>query len=155
MVFRTNIFTFIPVIMILYIYIYWFKMLKWWKFLPLIKACASSTNCTMGNLTCSRHTAYLHTIYMYFKSREIHIISTIYKSLVILRTGSTYFLNLSATKFQIWWNVWKIYLRDLFLWNFNSNDITFIWMYGVLGFTHVSLNHQLKSTVVIFNSYVA
>jgi hypothetical protein len=28
----------------------------------------------MGNLTCSRHTTYLHTIYV--KSREIHILST-------------------------------------------------------------------------------
>jgi hypothetical protein len=49
---------------------YWFKMLKRWKFPPLIKARASSTNCTMGNLTCSRHATYLHTIYV--KSREIH-----------------------------------------------------------------------------------
>ena len=30
----------------------------------------------MGNLTCSRHATYLHTIYA--KSREIHILSTIY-----------------------------------------------------------------------------
>ena len=57
------------------IYKYWFKMLKRWKFPPLIKARASSTNCTMGNLTCSRHATYLHTIYV--KSREIHILSTI------------------------------------------------------------------------------
>jgi hypothetical protein len=28
----------------------------------------------MGNLTCSRHATYLHTIYV--KSREIHILST-------------------------------------------------------------------------------
>jgi hypothetical protein len=41
-----------------YIYKYWFKMLKRWKFPPLIKARASSTNCTMGNLTWSRHTTY-------------------------------------------------------------------------------------------------
>ena len=58
MVFRTNIFTLIPVIMVWYIYKYWFKMLKRWKFPPLIKARASSTNCTMGNLTWSRHTTY-------------------------------------------------------------------------------------------------
>jgi len=32
-------------------------------------------NCTMGNLTCSRHATYLHTIYV--KSHEIHILSTI------------------------------------------------------------------------------
>jgi hypothetical protein len=61
--------------MVLYIYKYWFKMLKRWKLSPLIKARASSTNCTMSNLTCSRHTTYLHTIYV--KSREIHILSTI------------------------------------------------------------------------------
>jgi hypothetical protein len=51
-------FYFIPVIMVLYIYKYWFKMLKRWKFPPLIKACALSTNCTMGNLNCSRHATY-------------------------------------------------------------------------------------------------
>ena len=68
-------FHFIPVIMVLYIYKYWFKILKRWKFPPLIKARASSTNCTMGNLTCSRHTPYLHTIYV--KSPEIHILSSI------------------------------------------------------------------------------
>ena len=72
-------FHFIPVIMVLYIYKYWFKMSKWWKFPPLIKARASSTNYTMGNLICSRHATYirlyLHTIYV--KSREIHILSTI------------------------------------------------------------------------------
>ena len=56
-------------------YKYWFKMLKRCKFRPLIKAHALSTNCTMGNLTCSRHATYLHTIYV--KSREIHILSTI------------------------------------------------------------------------------
>jgi hypothetical protein len=66
---------YISVIMVLYIYKYWFKMLKRWKIPPLIKARASSTNCTMGNLTCSRHATYLHTIYV--KSREIHILSTI------------------------------------------------------------------------------
>ena len=53
-------------------------MLKRWKFLPSIKARASSTNCTMGNLTCSRHATYLHTIYV--KSPEIHIL-LLYKSL--------------------------------------------------------------------------
>ena len=58
---------------------YWFKMLKRWKFTPLIKAHASSMNCTMGNLTCSRHATYLHTIYV--KSPEIHIL-LLYKSLV-------------------------------------------------------------------------
>ena len=68
-------FHFIHVIMVLYIYKYWLKMLKRLKFPPLIKARASSTYCTMGNLTCSRHTTYLHTIYV--KSREIHILSTI------------------------------------------------------------------------------
>ena len=56
-------------------YKYWFKMLKRLKFPPLINACASSANCTMGNLTCSRHATYLHTIYI--KYREIHILSTI------------------------------------------------------------------------------
>jgi hypothetical protein len=61
--------------MVLYIYKYWFKMLKRWKFPPLIKARASSANCTMCNLTCSHHATYLHTIYV--KSREIHILSTI------------------------------------------------------------------------------
>ena len=61
--------------MVLYIYKYWFKMLKRWNFPPLIKARASSTNCTMGNLTYSRHATYLHIIYA--KSREIHILSTI------------------------------------------------------------------------------
>jgi hypothetical protein len=59
-----------------YIYIctykYWFKILKQWKCPPLIKARASSTNCTMDNLTCSRHATYLHTIYV--KSPEIHIL---------------------------------------------------------------------------------
>jgi len=35
---------------------------------------ALSANCTMGNLTCSRHATYLHTIYA--KSRKIHILST-------------------------------------------------------------------------------
>jgi hypothetical protein len=40
---------------------------------PLIKARASSTNCTMGDLSCSRHATYLHTIY--FKYRKIHILS--------------------------------------------------------------------------------
>ena len=65
----------VPVIMVLYIYQYWFKMLKWWKFPPLIKARTSSMNCTMGNLTCSCHATYLHAIYV--KSREIHILSTI------------------------------------------------------------------------------
>jgi hypothetical protein len=34
-----------------------------------------SANCTMGNLTCSRHATYLHTIYV--KYREIRILSTI------------------------------------------------------------------------------
>jgi hypothetical protein len=68
-------FHFIPVIMVLYIYKYWFKMLKRWKFPPLIKGRASSANCTMGNLTCSRHATYLHKIYV--KSRKIHILSTI------------------------------------------------------------------------------
>ena len=66
--------------MVLYTYKYWFKMLKWWRFPPLIKARASSTNCTMGNLTCSRHATYLHTIYV--KSPEIHI-RLLYKSLSI------------------------------------------------------------------------
>jgi hypothetical protein len=47
---------------LLYIYKYWFRMLKRWKFPPLIKAHASSTNCTMGNLTCSHHATYLHTM---------------------------------------------------------------------------------------------
>jgi hypothetical protein len=70
-------FHFIPVIMVLYIYKYWFKMLKRFKFPPLIKARALSTNCFMGNLICSRptHATYLHTIYV--KSREIHILFTI------------------------------------------------------------------------------
>ena len=69
-------FHFIPVIMVLYIYKYWFKMLKRLRFTPLIKALASSTNCTMpGNLTCSRHATYLHTIYV--KSHDIHILFTI------------------------------------------------------------------------------
>ena len=58
--------------MVLYIYKYWFEMLKQWKFPPLIKARASSMNCTMCNLTCSRHATYLHTIYV--KSCEIHIL---------------------------------------------------------------------------------
>ena len=53
-------------------YKYWFKMLKRWKFPPLIKARASSTNCTMGNLTCSRHAT------IYVKSHENHILSTIW-----------------------------------------------------------------------------
>jgi hypothetical protein len=58
--------------------------LKCWsdqKCPPLIKARASSTNCTMWNLTCSRHATYLHTIYV--KSREIHILSTIQILVVI------------------------------------------------------------------------
>jgi hypothetical protein len=50
--------------MVLYTYKYWFKMLKQWKFSPLIKGRASSTNCTMGNLACSHHATYLHTIYV-------------------------------------------------------------------------------------------
>ena len=45
----------ISVIMVLYTYKYWFKMLKRWKFPRLIKAHASSTNCTMGNLA-TQHT---------------------------------------------------------------------------------------------------
>ena len=82
LVFRTNIFTLymhVPVIMVLYTYKYWFKMSKRWKFPPLIKGRASSANCSMGNLTCSRHATYLHTIYV--KSLEIHIL-LLYKSLV-------------------------------------------------------------------------
>ena len=58
-------FHFIPVIMVLYIYKYWFKMLERLKFPSLIKACASSTNCTMGNLICSRpmqHTYILQSM---------------------------------------------------------------------------------------------
>jgi hypothetical protein len=39
-------FHFIPVNMVLYIYKYWFKILKRWKFPPLIKVRTSSTNCT-------------------------------------------------------------------------------------------------------------
>ena len=53
-------------------------MLKRWKFPPLIKAHASSTNCTMGNLTCSRHATFLHIIYI--KPLEIHILSKFYYS---------------------------------------------------------------------------
>jgi len=41
--------------MVLHTYKYWFKMLKRWKFPRLIKARASSTNCTMGNLA-TQHT---------------------------------------------------------------------------------------------------
>jgi hypothetical protein len=46
-------------------YKYWFKMLERLKFPSLIKACASSTNCTMGNLICSRpmqHTYILQSM---------------------------------------------------------------------------------------------
>jgi hypothetical protein len=60
------------------LYTYKYNGLKCWsdqKFPPLIKACVSSTNCTMGSLTCSCHATYLHTIYV--KSREIHILSSI------------------------------------------------------------------------------
>ena len=53
-------FHFIPVIMLLYIYKYWFKILKRLKFPPLIKARELSTNCTMGNLTCSRPTQHTY-----------------------------------------------------------------------------------------------
>ena len=73
-------FHFIPVIMVLYIYKYWFKMLKWWKFSPLIKARASSTNCTMGNLTCSRPTQHTYLQFMSNFARFISIL--LYKSLV-------------------------------------------------------------------------
>ena len=85
-------------IMVLYIYKYWIKMLKRWKFPPLIKAHASSANCTMGNLTCSLHATYLHTIYV--KSQEIHILST----MQILVNGNMSLLRNTHTK-QIWISV--------------------------------------------------
>ena len=62
----------------IWFYIFTNTSLKCWndqKFPPLIKAHASSMNCTMGNLTCSHHATYLHTIYV--KSRQIYILSTI------------------------------------------------------------------------------
>ena len=70
-------FHFIPVIMVLYTYKYWFKMLKRWKFPPLIKARASSTNCTMSNLA-TQHT------YIQSKLKLPRFISVLlYKSLTI------------------------------------------------------------------------
>ena len=47
-------------------------MLKWWKFSPLIKACASSMNCTIGNLTCSRHATYIQSMLNLYKSLVGH-----------------------------------------------------------------------------------
>ena len=45
------------------------------KISTINQARASSMNCNMDNLTCSRQATYLHTIYV--KSHEIHILSTI------------------------------------------------------------------------------
>jgi hypothetical protein len=70
-------FHFIPVIMVLYTYKYWFKMLKWWKFPPLIKARASSTNCTMSNL------ATQHTYIQSMLKLPRFISFLLYKSLTI------------------------------------------------------------------------
>ena len=52
-------------------------------FPPLIKAGASSTNCTMGNLTCSRHATYRYIQSMLNLARFISFL--LYKSLVILK----------------------------------------------------------------------
>ena len=71
-------FHFIPVIMVLYIYKYWFP--------PLIKARASSTNCTMGNLTCSRHATYLHVHTIYLLNLARFISFQLYKSLISAKT---------------------------------------------------------------------
>jgi hypothetical protein len=73
-------FHFIPVIMVLYIYKYWFKMLKRLKFTPLIKALASSTNCTIGNLTCSQ--PMQHTYIQSMLNLTIFISFLLYKSLI-------------------------------------------------------------------------
>ena len=68
--------------MVLYIYKYWFKMLKRLKFPPLIKARALSTNCTMGNLTCSRPTQLTYIQSMLNLGRFISFLLD--KSLVLL-----------------------------------------------------------------------
>ena len=66
--------------MLLYIYKYWFKILKRLKFPPLIKARELSTNCTMGNLTCSRPTQHTYIQSMLNLTRFISFI--LCKSLV-------------------------------------------------------------------------
>ena len=65
--------------MVWYIYKYWFKMLKRWKCPPLIKARASSTNCTLGNLTCPRPTQ--HTCIQSMLNLARFISFLLYKSL--------------------------------------------------------------------------
>ena len=52
----TNIFTLYHVIMVLYIYKYWFKMLKRWKFPPLIKARASIALWVISHVLATQHT---------------------------------------------------------------------------------------------------
>jgi hypothetical protein len=65
----------------------WFKILKRWKWPPLIKARASSTKCTVGNLTCSRPRQHIYIQSMLNLARFISFL--LCKSLIKLN----YFLK--------------------------------------------------------------
>ena len=81
----------------LYIYKYWFKMLKRWKFPPLIKAHASSRNWNMDNLTCSRPTQHSYIQFMLNFTRFISFL--LYKSLVQC-TGTKHYVYINKNSIQ-------------------------------------------------------
>jgi hypothetical protein len=83
-----------------------FALLYWKTELSAVKYFAI---CTMGNLTCSLHATYLHTIYV--KSPKIHILLLhVYKSLLLLISNRSHNSGLEQFHYQIIFFLFKSYL---------------------------------------------